>query len=60
MDWIPIQEGHPIILTLRQEDGAKTVKMGYVDASGALHALSGEDVTGRVEAWMPLPEPYPG
>lgn len=65
MDWISTEEqlpeqGRPIILTLTDDKGARTVEIGYVDASKAIHTLIPTEATSSVVAWMPLPDPYRG
>ncbi|WP_108213865.1 hypothetical protein [Pontibacter mucosus] len=50
--------GKPIILTVKYEDGSKSVEVGDVDASRGLHEQNGKEVTEQVVAWMPLPAPY--
>lgn len=65
MKWISIEErlpeqGRPIILTLTDNKGARSVALGYVDAAKAIHTLIPTEATSSVVAWMPLPDPYQG
>ncbi|WP_162055841.1 DUF551 domain-containing protein [Pontibacter pamirensis] len=54
------EQGKPIILTLTDDKGARTVELGYVDAAKAIHTLIPTEATFSVVAWMPLPDPYMG